>query len=81
MLSGALSKPALPVSVNIGGTPFQGGIPGIVEYFGSAPGLVSGTMQVNTRIPANAPTGNTVPLLLSVGSASSAASVTVAIAP
>jgi uncharacterized protein (TIGR03437 family) len=33
------------------------GLPAVVEYYGSAPGLVSGVMQVNVRIPANAPSG------------------------
>jgi len=28
-----------------------------VQYYGSAPGLVSGVMQVNVQIPANAPSG------------------------
>jgi uncharacterized protein (TIGR03437 family) len=34
-----------------------GNVPAVVEYYGSAPGLVSGVMQVNVRIPSNAPTG------------------------
>jgi len=34
-----------------------GGAQALVEYYGSAPGLVSGVMQVNVQIPANAPTG------------------------
>jgi uncharacterized protein (TIGR03437 family) len=34
-----------------------GNLPALVEYYGSAPGLVSGVMQVNVRIPANAPSG------------------------
>jgi uncharacterized protein (TIGR03437 family) len=28
-----------------------------VQYYGSAPGEISGVMQVNVQIPANAPTG------------------------
>jgi uncharacterized protein (TIGR03437 family) len=28
-----------------------------VEYYGSAPGILYGVMQVNVRIPANTPTG------------------------
>jgi len=34
-----------------------GGLPASVQYYGSAPGLLSGVMQVNVQIPANAPSG------------------------
>jgi uncharacterized protein (TIGR03437 family) len=34
-----------------------GNLPAVVQYYGSAPGLVSGVMQVNVQIPANAPSG------------------------
>jgi uncharacterized protein (TIGR03437 family) len=34
-----------------------GGAPALVQYYGSAPGEISGVMQVNVQIPANAPTG------------------------
>ena len=34
-----------------------GGLPVVPTYYGSAPGLVSGVMQVNVPIPANAPSG------------------------
>jgi uncharacterized protein (TIGR03437 family) len=34
-----------------------GGLPAVVQYYGSAPGLVSGVMQVNVQIPATAPSG------------------------
>lgn len=34
-----------------------GGLPAVVQYYGSAPGLVSGVMQVNVQIPSNAPSG------------------------
>ena len=42
-----------------------GGIPAAVEFSGLAPGYV-GLWQLNVRIPANAPTGNTVPLVFTV---------------
>ncbi len=42
-----------------------GGIPAIIEYSGLAPGYV-GLWQVNVRLPANAPTGNAVPVILSL---------------
>ncbi|MBS1809957.1 MAG: S8 family serine peptidase [Acidobacteria bacterium] len=42
-----------------------GGVPAVVEFSGLAPGFV-GLWQVNVRIPANAPTGSAVPLVVSV---------------
>ena len=50
-----------------------GGVAADVQYAGSAPGIVSGVMQVNLLIPANAPVGNNVPIVVNVGTASSAA--------
>ena len=58
----ALKKPLLPVTVTIGG------VDAVVQYAGSAPGLVSGVMQVNVTIPATSPTG-TVPVVVTVGTA------------
>jgi len=34
-----------------------GSLPAAVEYYGSAPGMVSGVMQVNVQIPPGAPSG------------------------
>ncbi len=42
-----------------------GGIAAAVEFSGLTPGFV-GLWQINVRIPANAPTGNEVPLVISV---------------
>lgn len=70
----ALSYPLLtPVSVNIGG------INSAVLYAGSAPGLISGALQVNAMIPAGVPSGSSVPVLLTIGEATSPAGVTIAI--
>jgi uncharacterized protein (TIGR03437 family) len=44
-------------------------LPALVEYYGSAPGLVSGVMQVNVQIPANAPSG-AVPIVITLTAAS-----------
>ena len=44
-----LPKPALQVSVEINGENAE------VTYAGGAPGEVAGMLQVNARIPANAP--------------------------
>ncbi|HEU0122877.1 MAG TPA: hypothetical protein VFQ91_20260 [Bryobacteraceae bacterium] len=68
-----LRRPVLPVAVNIGGSAAE------VIYAGSAPGLISGLMQVNVRIPADAPRGGAVALELRVGPAPSRAGVTIAI--
>ena len=61
----ALKKPVLTVTATIGG------ITADVQYAGSAPGIVSGVMQVNLLIPANAPVGGAVPIVINVGTASS----------
>ena len=60
--------PVLPVSVTIDGIPAE------VDYKGGAPGELAGVMQINARIPATAHSGS-VPVVLTVGNASSQASV------
>jgi uncharacterized protein (TIGR03437 family) len=44
-------QPQLKATATVGGSQAT------VQYYGSAPGLVSGVMQVNVQIPANAPSG------------------------
>jgi uncharacterized protein (TIGR03437 family) len=66
------STPQLPVRVQVGGIDAE------VSYAGAAPGFVQGTLQVNFRIPANAPTGD-VPVILTVGNAASQSGLTVSI--
>jgi uncharacterized protein (TIGR03437 family) len=44
-------QPQLKATATVGGTQAT------VQYYGSAPGLVSGVMQVNVQIPAKAPSG------------------------
>ncbi|MBC7926642.1 MAG: hypothetical protein H7039_13390, partial [Bryobacteraceae bacterium] len=56
-----LTRPVLPVSVLIGG------VPAAIEYAGGAPGLVSGLLQVNVRVPESSPVGDAVPVVLLVG--------------
>ncbi len=63
-------KPLLPVRMTIGGIECQ------VEYYGAAPGMVAGVMQINVRVPANAPTGDAVPVELFVGETGSSSIVT-----
>jgi uncharacterized protein (TIGR03437 family) len=68
----ALPKPVLPVRVQVGGIDAE------VSYAGAASGYVAGELQVNFRIPANAPTGD-VPVRLIVGDAISQPGLTVSI--
>lgn len=70
-----LPKPKGNVSVTIGGMQAE------VLYAGAAPLAPSGLLQVNARIPDGVARGQSVPVFLTVGSATSMAVVTVAIAP
>ena len=54
-----------------------GGKPATVLFFGEAPSMVAGVMQLNVQIPAGLPSGN-LPLIVSLGAASSQNGVTVA---
>jgi uncharacterized protein (TIGR03437 family) len=66
-------NPVLPVSVSIGGVK----VPDANLAF---KGLVyTGEIQLNVLIPATAPTGDAVPLVVTIGGASSRSGVTVAI--
>lgn len=67
------AHPVLPVTATVGG------LPAVVQYAGSAVGLVAGVIQVNVQIPANAPTGSAVPLVISVGGVASQSVITVAV--
>jgi uncharacterized protein (TIGR03437 family) len=65
--------PVLPLSVSLGGAQ----VPAANVVFD---GLVySGETQINLFIPADAPTGSGVPLVVTIGGASSRADVTIAI--
>jgi uncharacterized protein (TIGR03437 family) len=70
-LAGA-SRIVAPVTVLVGGEPAD------VLYAGSAPGLVAGVMQINVRLPAGLRVGPQ-PVVVTVGSVSSPAGVTVAV--
>lgn len=65
-------SPVLPVSLTIGGKPAT------VVYAGSDPGLIAGVMLVEAIVPAGAGTG-AVPVVLTVGSASSQTNATIAL--
>jgi uncharacterized protein (TIGR03437 family) len=66
-------KPMLPVSVQIGGWESD------VLFVGAAPNLISGIVQVNSRIPASVVAGPAVPVILKVGTAASPQGVTLAV--
>jgi uncharacterized protein (TIGR03437 family) len=68
-----LKKPILPVVVRIGG------FLATVEYAGSAPGLVSGALQVNARVPEGVTPGPAVPVEVIIGGVSSQPGVTIAV--
>jgi uncharacterized protein (TIGR03437 family) len=79
-VTGSVTNPAGPtfptplatVSVTIGGQPAT------VQFAGSAPGLVSGVLQVNAVVPQNVAVGNQ-PIVLTVGNNSSLGNITVAV--
>lgn len=68
-----LPRPALPVTVRIAGMPAE------VLYSGAAPGLVAGVIQINARIPMEAPSGPAVPVVFQVGPFESPGQVTVSV--
>jgi uncharacterized protein (TIGR03437 family) len=63
----------LPVSVSLGGVQ----LPAANVVFDGL--IYTGEIQINVLIPANAPTGSAVPLVVTIGGASSRADTTVAI--
>jgi len=74
LVAGAVApKPQFPVRVKIGGVDAD------VVYYGAAPGLVSGVLQVNAVVPAGTPSGSAVPVTISVAAVNSPAGTTVAI--
>jgi uncharacterized protein (TIGR03437 family) len=69
--TGQIPKPLLPVTATVGGQPAA------VSFYGEAPGLVAGVMQVNLVIPPNTLSG-AVSLSIWVGS-STQAGITIAV--
>ncbi len=65
-------QPLFPVSVLIDGQPSQ------VVFFGEAPGLVSGVMQINAVVPMSARAGN-VPIQVLIGGGVTQTGVTVSL--
>jgi uncharacterized protein (TIGR03437 family) len=65
--------PKLPVQVMVGGASAE------IIYAGEAPHMAKGVLQVNFRVPARAPLGDAVSVVLAVGSARSPEGVTMAV--
>jgi len=72
-LKDPLPKPNLPVSVTVGG------MDATVSYYGAAPEEIAGVMQLNVEIPANAPTGSAIPVVLKIGNTASTVNTTIAV--
>jgi uncharacterized protein (TIGR03437 family) len=71
--SGPLTpQPITPPVVTIGGSA------ALVTFYGEAPGLVSGVLQINAIVPSGLAVGN-VPLAVSFGTANTQSGVTVAV--
>jgi uncharacterized protein (TIGR03437 family) len=68
-----LVTPGLPISLTIGG------VAATVAYAAGAPGEVNAVLQVNAVVPESVAPGSTVPVVLTVGSFSSAAAATIAV--
>jgi uncharacterized protein (TIGR03437 family) len=66
-------SPLLPVSVSLGGS----AVPASNLVFDGL--IYSGEVQINVLIPANAPTGSAVPVVVTIGGASSRTDATIAI--
>jgi uncharacterized protein (TIGR03437 family) len=69
-----LPRPLAPVTATIGG------VSATVQFAGEAPNEVAGVMQVNVTVPANLP-ADALPLVLTVGAASSQPGVTIVVGP
>ncbi len=73
LTSAPLPMPGALVTATIGGADAP------VIYAGGAPGLTAGLLQINVRVPSNAPVGAAIPLIVKMGGTSSQAGVTVSI--
>jgi uncharacterized protein (TIGR03437 family) len=68
-----LPKPVLPVSVQIAGLNAN------VTYAGAAYGMVAGIIQIVAQVPPAVTSGSALPVVVSIGTASSQSSVTMAV--
>jgi uncharacterized protein (TIGR03437 family) len=77
MTTVAATEPITPKPIAAVGATIDGR-PATVEFAGEAPGMVSGVMQLNVRIPADTPAG-THPIVVSIGGVSSPAGVEISV--
>ena len=63
----------LPVTVTIAGRTVE------TLYAGSAPGLVTGLLQINVLLPADLPVGPAVPVVVTINGVASSSGTTVSI--
>jgi uncharacterized protein (TIGR03437 family) len=68
-----LPAPLAPVSVTIGE------LPATVKYAGAAPYLMPGVFQINALVPQNVQPGNSVPVIVTIGGATTQPGVTLAV--
>jgi uncharacterized protein (TIGR03437 family) len=71
--AGPLPAPVVACSVTIGG------VDAPVQYCGSAPGATAGLLQVNALVPAGAPAGAAIPVVVTIGKSGSQGTVTLAV--
>ena len=71
--SAPLPKPVADISVRIGNADAA------VEYAGAAPGLISGVIQINARVPVSIPGGPETPVSFTAGQISSPVGVTISV--
>jgi uncharacterized protein (TIGR03437 family) len=68
MTDGAITPSIPPFPVPLLNVQIEiGGLPASVQYAGAAPGLVAGAIQVNAYVPAGAPSGGSIPVVLNIG--------------
>lgn len=72
-LAASPGPPPLPVTVQIGGQSET------ASYAGNAPGLVAGALQVNAVVPTTVTPGSAVSVVVTVGTAASPATATIAV--
>jgi len=77
-VDGLLASAPLPAP-NANVTVTIGGLPCLTNFAGAAPGFVSGLLQINAQVPAGVSPGPAVPVQISIGSAASPLTVTVAV--
>jgi uncharacterized protein (TIGR03437 family) len=56
-----------------------GGVPAYVQYAGGVASLVAGVIQINLQVPQGVTPGNSVPILINIGGATTQSGVTIAI--